>query len=210
MVFAGRTADVELPDLAPDGRPMFFAGSPGELRAWLEEHHTQATGTWLVTAKKNSGRPRLEYGDLVEELLCFGWIDSTAGTLDERHSMLWVAPRKPKSGWSRPNKERVERLLADGRMHPAGLAAIDRAKENGAWSLLDAVEDLVIPDDLAAAFDRVPGSADAFEGFSRSVRRMLLEWIVQAKRPETRANRIQQTAEAAARGEAANQWKPKK
>jgi uncharacterized protein YdeI (YjbR/CyaY-like superfamily) len=177
-------------------------------RAWLEANHATSKGVWAVSFKKATGEPRVEYGDLVEELLCFGWIDATAGKLDEARSLLWCAPRKPKSGWSRPNKERIERLLADGRMAPAGLAAVEAAKANGAWSLLDTVEEGVVPHDLAAALEAA-GAREGWEGLSRSARRGVLEWIVQAKRPETRAVRIAATAEAAGEGRAANAWRPK-
>ena len=140
------------------------------------------------------------------EALAYGWVDSKARTVDEDRSMLWFCPRNPTSGWSRPNKLRVERLLAEGRMAPAGQAVIDLAKANGGWQLLDAVEDLVVPDDLAAAFAERPGSADHWTDFPRSVRRSLLEWLVQAKRPETRAKRVLEVADKATRGERANQW----
>ena len=174
-------------------------------RAWLEEHHASASGVWLVSWKKHTGRPTVSYDDAVTEALAFGWVDSKALRLDEDRSMLWFSRRRPASGWSRPNKVRVARLLAEGRMAPAGQAAIDAAERNGAWSLLDDVEDLVVPDDLAAELDRHPGARRTWDGFPRSVRRSLLEWIVLAKRPETRRARIAETAEKAGRGERAHQ-----
>ena len=177
-------------------------------RRWLERHHASSRGVWLVSWKTHTGKARISYEETVTEALAFGWIDSKARTLDDDRSGLWFCARKPTSGWSRTNKRRVERLLAEGRMSPAGQAAIDLAKANGAWELLDAVEDLVVPPDLAAAFAERPGSADVWESFPRSVKRALLEWIVQAKRPETRAKRVTETAEKAARGERANQWTP--
>ena len=134
-----------------------------------------------------------------------GWVDSKGKRLDDDRTMLYLTRRRPTSGWSRPNKQRVERLLAEGRMGPAGQAAIDAAKENGTWSLLDDVENLVVPDDLAAEFDRHPGAREAWDGFPRSVKRSILEWIVTAKRPETRRARIAETAEKAGRGERAHQ-----
>ena len=190
-------------------------GSTGDLahpttvaqwRRWLERNHGSSTGVWLVSWKAHTGKARFSYEDAVVEAVAFGWIDSKARTIDDDRSALWFCPRKPTSGWSRTNKARVERLLAEGRMAPAGQAAIDVAKANGAWELLDAVEDLVVPPDLAAAFDQNEGSAAVWETFPRSVKRALLEWIVQAKRPETRAKRVRETAEKAARGERANQW----
>jgi uncharacterized protein YdeI (YjbR/CyaY-like superfamily) len=180
-------------------------------RRWLERHHASSTGVWLASWRTHTGKPKIPYEEAVTDALAFGWIDSKARTLDDDRSGLWFCPRKPTSGWSRSNKRRVERLLTEGRMAPAGQAAIDVAKSNGAWELLDAVEDLVVPPDLAVAFDQHPGSAQVWESFPRSAKRALLEWIVQAKRPETRARRVRETAEKAARGERANQWPaPKK
>jgi uncharacterized protein YdeI (YjbR/CyaY-like superfamily) len=122
--------------------------------------------------------------------------------------MLWVAPRRPGSLWARPNKLRVEKLAAAGLMAPAGLAKVEAAKADGSWTKLDAVEDLVVPTDLQAAFGRHAGSATNFDAFPRSARRALLEWIVQAKKPETRARRIEDTARAAAQNRRANEWTP--
>jgi uncharacterized protein YdeI (YjbR/CyaY-like superfamily) len=151
--------------------------------------------------RKGSGRTGLTYDEAVEEALCFGWIDGRAGKLDDRRTMIWFSPRKRGSGWARTNKVRVERLLAEGLMAPPGLALIEEAKRDGSWTRLDAVEDLTVPDDLAAAFAGQPGSRERWDGLPRSVRRAALEWIVQAKRPETRARRVTETAQMAARGE---------
>lgn len=193
---------------APDGRPMLRVSRRDDLHRWLETHHSRPNGVWLVTARKRSGLPRIDYSDLIEELLCFGWIDSTAGTLDHDFGMLWVSPRRPKSGWSGINKERIERLTAAGLMRPAGLAAVERAKRDGSWSALDDIEALVIPNDLAEAFAAVPGSAGRFDSLSRTNRRMVLAWISQAKRPETRAKRISEAAGAVASGNVASLWTP--
>ncbi len=175
-------------------------------RAWLAAHHTRPTGVWLVTWRAGSGGPRITYDESVEQALCFGGVDSKGRALDAARTMLWFAPRKARSGWSRPNKQRVERLLAEGLMTPAGLAVIEAAKADGSWTLLDAVEDLVVPDDLAAALDAHPPARAHWEAFPRSARRGILEWIVQARRPETRARRVAETAEKASRNERANQW----
>ena len=182
--------------------------SIGAWRRWLERHHESSRGVWLVSWKSHTGKAAIGYEDAVTQALAYGWIDSKARTLDGDRSALWYSPRKPTSGWSRTNKVRVEKLLAEGRMTPAGQRAIDIAKENGAWSLLDDVENLIVPPDLAEAFDANRGAAEHWESFPRSVRRAILEWIVQAKRPETRGRRITETAEKAARGERANQWTP--
>jgi uncharacterized protein YdeI (YjbR/CyaY-like superfamily) len=174
-------------------------------RAWLEANHAAASGVWLVTFRAASGRPALEYGVSVEEALCFGWVDSRGGKVDDLRSKLYFAPRRPTSGWSASNKERVERLIAEGRMAPAGLAAIERAKANGSWTALDAVERLEVPPDLAAAFAERPPAADMWDAFPKSARRAILLWISGAKRPGTRAARIAETATMAQRGERADQ-----
>jgi uncharacterized protein YdeI (YjbR/CyaY-like superfamily) len=185
------------------------AESATEWRAWLERNHDRDVGVWLVSWKTSTGRPRMSYEESVEEALAFGWVDSKGNTLDADRSMLWFAPRRAGSGWSRPNKERVERLERDGRMTDAGRRVIERAKADGSWTLLDDVENLVVPPDLAAAFDAHPGAREQWDGFPRSARRGILEWIVQAKTAPTRERRITETAAAAARGERANQWRPK-
>jgi uncharacterized protein YdeI (YjbR/CyaY-like superfamily) len=163
---------------------------------------------WLVFWRKGSGRTGLTYDQAVEEALCFGWIDGKAAKLDDRRTMIRFTPRTPGSGWARTNKVRVERLLAEGLMAEPGLARIEEAKRDGSWTRLDAVEDLVVPDDLAAAFADHPGARERWEGFPRSVRRAALEWIVQAKRPETRAKRVAEFARVTAEGERPGQWRP--
>lgn len=176
-------------------------------RQWLQKNHARAEGVWLISFKKETGRPRVEYDEAVEEALCFGWIDSKPNKLDEERSLLWFAPRKPGTGWSRLNKERVERLIASGRMTPAGLARVDAAKADGSWSALDAVEALTIPADLRAALRSHAGAAAFFDAFPRSVKRGILEWIQNAKKPETRARRVEETARLAAENKRANQWR---
>jgi uncharacterized protein YdeI (YjbR/CyaY-like superfamily) len=175
-----------------------------ELRVWLERNHGQEASVWIVTAKKISGLPHVPWSAIVDEALCFGWIDSLPRKLDETRTMLLLSPRRAGSGWSRINKDKVERLEAEGRLAPAGRAAIVRSKADGGWDRLDAAIALIEPPDLAAALDALPAARLAFEGFSPSSRRGILEWIVQAKRPETRRKRIELTVELAARGEKAN------
>ncbi|MBI5959696.1 MAG: YdeI/OmpD-associated family protein [Chloroflexi bacterium] len=180
-----------------------------EWREWLIQNHEREEGIWLVTYKKASGKPRLDYEEAVEEALCVGWIDSKGGKLDDERTMLWIAPRKTGSGWSRPNKERLERLIAAGLMLPAGLAKIEAAKQDGSWSKLDGVENLEVPPDLQTGLDANPTARDYFEAFPRSVKRAILEWIVNARRPETRAKRIEETVRLAAENIRANQWRDK-
>jgi len=176
-----------------------------EWREWLRDHHETSPGVWLISWKNSTGRPRVTYEDSVVEALAYGWIDSTQRTLDDQRVMQYFCRRKPTSGWSKLNKQRVEMLEASGRMQPAGRVAIDDAKRNGTWSLLDDVENLFVPDDLAAEFDSLPPAREHWDTFPPSVRRGMLQWIVLAKRPETRARRVQQVAEAASRGERAKQ-----
>jgi len=179
-----------------------------EWRAWLEANHARPQGVWMISYKQATGKPRVEYAESVEEALCFGWVDSKGNKLDDERSMLWFAPRKRGSGWARPNKERIERLIAAGLMAPAGLAKIDAAKADGTWTLLDSVENLEVPDDLAAALDRFSAARANFEAFPRSARRGILEWIVQAKTAATRAKRVEETARLAQENQRANQWRP--
>ncbi|MEM1125717.1 MAG: YdeI/OmpD-associated family protein [Bacteroidota bacterium] len=175
-------------------------------RAWLERHHQRQEGVWLISYKKATGQPAVDYEAAVQEALCFGWIDSIRRRVDDERSRLYFAPRKAGSGWSRPNKQRVAQLLADGLMRPAGQAKIDAAQADGSWSALDDVENLVVPEDLAAAFARYPGSAAHWEAFPRSAKRGILEWIQTAKRAPTRAKRIEETARLAQENQRANQW----
>jgi uncharacterized protein YdeI (YjbR/CyaY-like superfamily) len=179
--------------------------SRAQWRAWLAEHHATVPGAWLVRWKKASGGPYLPYGEAVEEALCFGWIDGQARPLDDRRWQMLITPRRPGSAWSRANKERIERLSAEGRMEAAGLAAVERAKADGSWWALDAVEDLIEPAELRAALDRDAAARREWDAFPRSARRAILEWIVSAKRPETRARRVEETARLAAQGIRANQ-----
>lgn len=181
-------------------------GTLAEWRSWLCANHERSDGIWLIAFKKASGRQRFTLDEAIEEALCFGWIDSRPGKLDEARTLLWFAPRKAGSGWSRLNKERVEKLVASGRMTKAGLAKVEAARRDGSWTLLDAVEALEIPPDLAAAFARHPSSRESFEAFPRSAKRGILEWITQAKRPQTRARRVEETARLAAKNQRANQW----
>ena len=180
--------------------------SRDDWRAWLEANHGREPGVWLVTYKKPDGR-HVPYDAIVEEALCFGWVDSLPRKLDGYRSKLLVTPRKPGSGWSRVNKERVARLEAAGSIAPAGQAVIDAARQDGSWSKLDAVEDLVEPDDLRAALDANADARRHWDAFPRSAKRGILEWIANAKRPETRQKRVRDTTDKAAQNVRANQWR---
>ncbi len=187
----------------------FHAESADEWAAWLDRNQSRTHGVWLVTWRARSGRPALGYEDAVIEALRFGWIDSTGGAVDDDRTELWFAPRKRGSGWARTNKRRIERLEQDGRLEASGRRVIEAAKADGSWTLLDDVEDLVVPDDLTDAFELFPGSRTQWDAFPPSARRAILGWIVQAKRPETRARRIEETARLAQDGKRANEWIPR-
>ena len=171
-----------------------------EWRRWLVKNHARSPGIWLVFDKKSSRADRLAYADSVEEALCYGWIDSTLRPIDDAQYMQLFTPRKPKSGWSRLNKQRLERLIEQGLMAEAGLAAIEVAKANGSWAKLDAIEDLTIPDDLAAALAKVPDAARNFAAFAPSARKGYLHWVQNTVRPETRAFRVAEVVRHAAAG----------
>lgn len=191
-----------------DAAERFHPESVAEWSTWLEHNHAQCPGVWLVSWKKRTGKQTVSYEDLVTEALRFGWIDSKAKPLDEDRSMVWFGPRRRSSAWARSNKERIARLEREGRLEPAGRRAVEAAKANGAWTLLDDVEDLVVPDDLAAALAAHPGARETWDGLSPSARRQSLYWIAQAKRPETRARRVEETARLADRGERTDQRRP--
>ncbi len=194
--------------LRPD-LPLVEVESRRAWRDWLDAEHARSTGVWAVTVKKGAlgpDEPYVSAQDLCEECLCVGWIDSKPAKVDERRTALLCTPRKPGSGWSKVNKDRLERLLADGLVLPAGLATIDAAKTDGSWSKLDDVDALAVPDDLAVALDADPAARANFDTFPPSTRRGILEWILQAKTAPTRAKRVDETARLAADNIRANQW----
>jgi uncharacterized protein YdeI (YjbR/CyaY-like superfamily) len=188
---------------ALDDAPLVHADDRATWHAWLEANHAASHGAWLVTWRRRSGRAGLDYEAAIEEALIFGWVDSTGGRVDDDRGKLYFAPRKPRSVWAASNKARVARLTAEGRMAPAGQAAVERAKADGSWEMLDSVERLEVPDDLAAALAARPPAAERFAAFPPSARKMLLGWVATAVRPATRAARIAEVAEAAARNERA-------
>lgn len=186
-----------------------LAETRADWRRWLEANHATAPGVWLVTYKKGSGQPHLPWDDVVEEALCFGWIDSRGNKVDAVRTKLLVTPRRPGSAWSRVNKERIERLLANGLMTPAGQARIDAAQADGSWPALDEVEALVVPPDLEAALDADSAARAGWETFPPSVKKPLLWWVVSAKRPATRARRIAEIVMGAKQGRNPLAYRPK-
>jgi uncharacterized protein YdeI (YjbR/CyaY-like superfamily) len=169
-------------------------------RAWLAANHDTARGVWVATWRKASGRAAVADADLVEEAICFGWIDSTVNTLDDARSLQLMTPRRPKSGWTRLNKQRVAALETQGRMTDAGLRAVEAAKANGWWTIYDSVEDLLEPDDLVDALDACPPARTAWNGFPPSARKQMLWWVVSAGKPETRASRVAKIVDEAEHG----------
>ena len=187
----------------------FHAETRAALRRWLAANHVSSPGAWIVSWKKETKKSRIDAATIAEEALCFGWVDSLPRKLDAQRSMILVTPRKPKSSWSKLNKERAARMEREGRMTDAGRAVIDAAKASGTWVALDRVEALEVPEDLAEALRASRGGKAAahFDAFPRSAKRAILEWIGAAKTPETRARRVAATATKAAKNERANQWR---
>ena len=166
------------------------------MEAWLEEHGESSDGIWLKFAKKGSGIPSVVYADAVEVALCHGWIDGQARRLDEQHYLQRFTPRRPRSKWSRINREKAERLIAESRMRPAGLREIERAREDGRWDdAYDSPTTATVPDDFQQALDADPGAREFFESLGSTKRYSFLYRIADAKRPETRARRIAEYVE---------------
>lgn len=173
---------------------VFYPASLSEWREWLIANHLSEQSVWLVFHTKSSGKPSITWSEAVDEALCFGWIDSKKIKIDDTTSHQFFSKRKPKSTWSKINKEKVQRLIADQLMTEAGYKSIEIAKQNGSWIILDAVEALIIPEDLESAFSEHPGSKAYFLSLSKTIKKMMLQWIVFAKRPETRQKRIKEIA----------------
>lgn len=170
--------------------------SRAELRDWLTANHATAGTVWMVFYKKHTDH-YVPFGELVSELLCWGWVDVVTRGVDEDRSSVRASPRNPKSAWSAVNKAKVEEARAAGLMMPAGEALIDAAKANGMWEFLDDVERLEVPQDLA---DALGGARAVWDNYPRSVKRGMLEFIKTAKRPETRSKRITELVEDAKAG----------
>jgi len=175
----------------------FCPESRADWRTWLEENHQSKHSVWLVYYRVSTKIPSISWSDAVDEALCFGWIDSTKKTIDEEKYMQYFSRRKPKSMWSRINKEKVVKLIKDNLMTKAGFDSIETAKKNGSWTMLDEVESLIIPEDLKKELANHKGSTEYFDSLSKSSKKILLHWVVFAKRSETRQKRILEIAENA-------------
>ena len=183
--------------------PVYHPATRGDWRAWLEAHQDDAPGVWVVSWRSSTGRDRVSYDAIVEEALCVGWVDSTTNVLDDERRLQLVTPRKPRSTWASSNKARVARLEAEGRMGPRGRQAMEVAKANGWWHILDDVEALLEPLDLAASLDEVPSARQAWDAFPSSARKQMLFWVVSGVKDDTRRRRIDTIVQKAARGERA-------
>ena len=183
--------------------PIYHAESRAQWRAWLQINHDRERGMWLCSWKSATGRPTCPYPEAVEEALCFGWIDSTAVTLDPERGLQLMTQRKAKSTWTRLNRRRVADMETAGLMTESGRRPVAVAQANGFWTILDTVEDLIEPDDLVAAFAQNHAARKSWDSFPASPRKQMLTWIVLAGRPETRSARIATIVAAAAQGERA-------
>ena len=189
-----------------NGVETFYAESKTAWKNWLVENHQSESKLWLIIYKKDSGIPSITYDQAVDEALCFGWVDSSINKRDEESFYQYFAKRNPKSNWSRVNKLKVEKLISESLMSEAGLKMIDLAKQTGTWTALDEVENLISPPDLQKAFDQNPLAHEYFDLFPRSVKRGILEWLMNAKQIETRPKRITEIVSKAERNERANQF----
>jgi uncharacterized protein YdeI (YjbR/CyaY-like superfamily) len=170
----------------------FSPKSQKEWRQWLKANHRSKQSVWLVLYKKKTGKPTIAWSEAVDEALCFGWVDSKRKPVDGEKFIQFFSKRKPKGTWSKVNKAKVKQLIENKLMTKAGLECIEAAKQNGSWTILDEVEELTIPDDLDKHFRTKPDSKTFYSSLSKSVRKRMLQWLVLAKRPETRLKRIRE------------------
>lgn len=192
-----------------DGVKTFYAADTEGWRTWLEKNHATEKNVWLIIYKKGSGIPSITYDLAVDEALCWGWIDSKINKRDADSFYQFFAKRNPKSNWSRVNKLKIAKLEAENRLQKAGFDMITLAKETGTWTALDDVENGILPPDLAAALAENSTAQQYFEAFPRSAKRGILEWLLNAKTPETRLKRINEIVKLAAENLRANQYQPK-
>ncbi len=176
---------------------IFYPMSLTDWQEWLEKNHLSSNSVWLVFYNKDSGKRSISWSESVDIALCFGWIDSKKIRIDEEQSHQFFSKRKANSTWSKINKEKVRQLIDKGLMTEAGYKCIETAKQNGSWTILDDVEELVIPKDLGEALGNISGAKEYFENLSKSVKKAILQWLVLAKRPDTRQKRLAEIVESA-------------
>ena len=176
---------------ADDGLPKIPFASASEWQDWLEDNHAVSKGVWIKMAKRNAGIESVRYPEVLETALCFGWIDGRREALDDRYFLQRFTPRRSRSKWSRINREKAERLIAEGRMRPAGLAEVERAKADGRWeAAYEGQNRSAVPDDLRRELDARPKAKAFFEELSSQNRYAILYRLQDAKKPETRARRL--------------------
>jgi len=175
----------------------FYPKNKQQWRKWLEKNHVKKDAIWLVMYKQKAKKPTITWSESVDEALCFGWIDSVKKKLDDERSIQFFSKRKPKSTWSKINKEKVKKLIETKQMTEAGLLCIEIAKQNGSWTILDSVEELEVPGDLETELKLKTNAYDFFFGLSKSTKKGMLQWLVMAKREETRQKRIKEIVELA-------------
>jgi len=180
-----------------NGVKAFYAKSEKAWRSWLEKNHLKEKSVWLIIYKKSSATPSVYYPEAVDQALCFGWVDSKPNKRDDESYYQFFAKRNPKSKWSLVNKNKVARLTKLGLMEKAGLEMVAFAKQSGTWDALNEVDQILVPVDLEKEFQKNKKAASNFEAFPRSAKRGILEWILSAKRPETRQKRIEETVRLA-------------
>ena len=168
-----------------------------ELRAWLAKNHAQKESIWLVTFKKHVAGKYVSVSDILDEILCYGWIDGVRRKLDKDRTMQLISPRKAQH-WAKSYKDRVAKLEKEGRMRDPGRSVIEASKQSGLWNFMDDVDALIKPDDLTTALKNIPPALENFDNFPDASKRFVLRWIKLAKKPETRAKRIEKTAKLAA------------
>lgn len=174
-----------------DRLPTLFFASPAEWEEWLEKNHALSDGIWIKIAKKDAGIESVRYPEVLESALCFGWIDARREALDEHHFLQRLTPRRPRSKWSRINRDTAERLIAQGRMRPAGLTEVERAKADGRWeAAYTGQRQSAVPDDLQRELDERPKAKAFFAQLTSQNRYAILYRLQDAKRPETRARRL--------------------
>ena len=178
-----------------------------EWRKWLEKNHQLEKSVWLVIFHKSSSTKSIYYEEAVEEAICFGWIDSIAHKRDEESKYQFFALRKPKSNWSKANRDRAERMIEQGQMTHSGQKLIDLAKNTGTWEALVDVQNSVIPVDLMTYLNKNKTALKNFNAFPPSSKRIILEWLLNAKKPETRQKRIEETVRLAADNIKANHYR---
>lgn len=185
----------------------FYAKDRQSWRKWLEYNHKTQKGVWLIYDKKIDGKRNLTNDDIVEEAICFGWIDSLPKSLSAKQAMIYVSLRKPKSNWSEANRERAEKMIGLKKIRSAGMEMIKLAKQTGTWTALVQVQSLIVPADLQKELNKNKRALTNFSNFPPSSKRIILEWILSAKKPETRKKRIDETVSLAHKNIKANHYR---